>query len=464
MRKNQQILKLFLALILSTGYILGFSHFGSAAYKNLVSGKDLMKQGTSIGSLDVSGKNKAEVKKMLEEASEKWKQESTIQFTYKEASETVDPGVLFEIDRTVAGLKTGEKNFAHAFIDEDTLREAILNTSVSLSSEAVDFDRLAEDITSSAAALSPGDFTFHLENYLDGSSETVVIAKAKINAGKYADELRGLTELLQQAELESRQTFSLLKAVEALGEKTYSGGALSRLATGIYEVILPTNFAILERTISPELPGYAQLGMEAKISRAKDFDLVFQNVNDRPYVLEFSTDGSMLEVVLKGTAFLHTYSIQKSAEKRWKPRLIKQYSALLSQGEIQIPEPGQEGVSIKVTRTTIDEHGKETAKEVISDDFYPPIDKIEIHSLYIPKEESDPEELPEEEAPEDGAEEEDMGNENEDTLPEDGSIEPVGELPEEEGIPEKDHTEDRTGPDTGQPADDDEEQSKAPEK
>ena len=48
-------------------------------------------------------------------------------------------------------------------------------------------------------------------------------------------------------------------------------------------MILPTNFSIIERNISEELPDYAELGFEAKVNPEKNKDLVFSNGNESSY-------------------------------------------------------------------------------------------------------------------------------------------------------------------------------------
>ena len=55
--KNQQLLKIFLVLILSTAYIFSFSHFGASAYEQLTHVGEFG-ENTKIGSLDVSEKIK----------------------------------------------------------------------------------------------------------------------------------------------------------------------------------------------------------------------------------------------------------------------------------------------------------------------------------------------------------------------------------------------------------------------
>ncbi|MGG3940421.1 VanW family protein [Peribacillus psychrosaccharolyticus] len=385
--RNQQTLKLFLALILSTGYILGFSHFGASAFNKLVNDQDIMEPGTTLGGLNISGKTKPEIKKLLEEEIVAWKQGTAINLTYKEIeNQATDVDIQFQVEETLANVKSGQKNLVTVVIDQDTLVEAVYDTSISLSSEAVNTEQLANDISASATMLTAGSYRFHLENYLDGvTAEDEVIAKAVIKTGKYTSEIKEIISLIQPVEIQGRTQFSLLNKLKDLQEdKTYSTGALSRIATGIYETILPTNFAIIERSVSTKLPSYANLGMEAKVNAKKNTDLVFSNINEDSYFLEFTQSGKNLNVVLKGKSFLNHYNVKKSAEKRYQPKTIIQFDSQLTSGQMNVTEPGKEGISIKITREISDEKGNLIETEEISEDFYAPIHRIEIHPLSVP--------------------------------------------------------------------------------
>ena len=92
-----------------------------------------------------------------------------------------------------------------------------------------------------------------------------------------------INEQLHEIELAPMSQFSLIKHVEELGLQQLSSEALSGIATGIYQVILPTNFSIIERNISEELPDYAELGFEAKVNLETNKDLVFLNGNESSY-------------------------------------------------------------------------------------------------------------------------------------------------------------------------------------
>ena len=196
--------------------------------------------------------------------------------------------------------------------------------------------------------------------------------------------MKELTTLIKTLEIKGQSQFSLLAKMEELAGKSYSSDVLSRLATAIYEVILPTNFTILERNISEELPSYAELGVEASINPSLNHDLVFSNTNDMTYQMNLAVKGNQLEVSLIGPSFLNKYEIIKSKEQRYTPKTIKQYSAQLPTNTMQVVEEGKEGMEIKVTRKVITNNGKIIKTEELSDDFYPPVHRVEVYSLIVP--------------------------------------------------------------------------------
>jgi hypothetical protein len=384
--KNQPMMKIFLTLILSTAYIFSFSHLAAFAYDRLVHQGDVWGQGTKIGSINVSGKTSQQVALQLEQAVKKWTSENRVTFTYKEKNMKVDNSMFqFRNEETIGRLKSGQKNLAAVKLDQNKLEDAVYDTSISLSSQKLDFDKLSQDLLVSAAMLEGGQYTFHLENYVSGSSkEHEVITKAEIKAGKDEKELKEIVKRLGKTEIHGQTQFSLLNTLKNAKAEKFSSDALSRVASGIYRAILPTNFAVVERNISRELPSYARLGYEARADTGNDMDLVVANMNDTAYSLYFSVRNHTLIVTLKGQAFLNKYSILEMDKKKYPPSTVQQFSALLSTGERTVKEQGKDGQEVKIVRKIFNESGKLVKTEQISDDFYPPVQRVEVSSLAEP--------------------------------------------------------------------------------
>ena len=76
--KNQQAIKLFLVLVVSTIYIFSFSQFGVFAYNSILHSNDRYAEGTMIGSVSVADKTRNEAVQLLNEEITKWQNETTL--------------------------------------------------------------------------------------------------------------------------------------------------------------------------------------------------------------------------------------------------------------------------------------------------------------------------------------------------------------------------------------------------
>ena len=175
--------------------------------------------------------------------------------------------------------------------------------------------------------------------------------------------------------------FSILDAIEEKGIKTFTSEGLSIVATAIYKAVLPTNFTITERSISRELPSYAEAGYEAKVDSSKNMDLIIANPNDDEYVLEFKQADGKLHVSLSGSELFNQYRIVLTEQETFNPKNIIQYDAKIAYGQKKIKTQGKKGFLQKVYRETLDSTGVTTERELLSEDFYPPIHTVVLHSM-----------------------------------------------------------------------------------
>jgi hypothetical protein len=177
--------------------------------------------------------------------------------------------------------------------------------------------------------------------------------------------------------IDGKSQFSFLRFIKEEGLSNLSPRSLNRIATAIYGIILPTNFSINERHISGELPDYASPGFEAKINSKQDFDLLYTNPNEDSFYITFEKKNKSLSVSLKGAPFQEKYKISTSEKEYLKPVTIIQHSSQIKVNEMILKEEGQKGFSLKVYREFYDDGGELLHKELISEDIYPPMNRIE---------------------------------------------------------------------------------------
>lgn len=377
---NQQPLKLFLVLLISTLYIFSFSQLGALAYDAFANKQGYFAEGTIIGNLPVAGKTEEEAKSLINEEISQWFANTTINVQYMEKSKALDlSSIEFDVDASVTKAEQGIRNLVQADIQE--LNDFLMSLSTSINLEDFNVSGLQSAILNSAKVLESGDYTFRVEDFHVSASlkEKEVIEESPITLEQQNEDLEAFAG--KTIAIEGKSQFSFLKYLEEEKLQTLSEQSLNKIASAIYRVLLPTNFTIIERHISSSLPAYAVLGFEAKVNVMKNFDLAFSNPNDSQYELQFEKKNQSLIVSLKGPRFLNEYTITLEDEKTIGQKTIKQFSPLLPDGAIKVKTEGKNGLYIKVFRESHDENGALLQKKLISEDFYAPLHRIELHGL-----------------------------------------------------------------------------------
>ncbi|MCQ6278271.1 G5 domain-containing protein [Bacillus sp. EB600] len=210
-----------------------------------------------------------------------------------------------------------------------------------------------------------------------------VLSKATVSSKELPEDLQPALTVISKIEIPAQASFSLLEFAKKQNLETLSTDTLSIIATGIYQAILPTNFAIEERNIGNELPAYAHLGDEAKVDFTQNMDLAFSNPNKTKYTLDLQLNGNSLTVTLKGAKLSYEYKITTKNEQKLMPKTIVQYSPLLTPGQTMVKNAGHNGLTAAVYRQTY--KGDILIKsELIGNDYYPPEYRVEIHALNAP--------------------------------------------------------------------------------
>jgi hypothetical protein len=248
-------------------------------------------------------------------------------------------------------------------------------------SNQLELTKLKADLVNTAAKFEQGSYLFNLnKDYLiaDASNIDNVISKAIIKLTDVPIDLGAIISANPEIQIAEGATFSLVDFAKQ--QKIENSSALSMIATGMYQSILPTNFKITERNISSALPNYTGVGFEAKVNVTNSTDLMIVNPNTTPYKLQLQLVNNELIVTLKGEKLLYNYIISKKEEQLLKPKTIVQYSPLLLPGQIKVQTNGNDGQIVKILRETYQGEQMITS-EVLSEDYYPPVYRVEVHGL-----------------------------------------------------------------------------------
>ncbi|MFP5114419.1 G5 domain-containing protein [Bacillaceae bacterium C204] len=382
MGKNQQLIKLFFVLFIGTTFIFGFSHYGVKAFEKITNIDGEFSEGTTIGPLNVSGKTEDEAISLLEEKYLDWLKKTSIELQYGEKTAPFNLN-QFHLDaqQTVNSMKDGQLNPAIITVDKVQVEEQLGLLFPQIKTSDVDADKLTKNLNSTAALFEFGSQTIDLFNGFllsDDIKKESVVNTAVVEIKDIPLGLQSIIEKNPEIEIAAESTFSLLEFAKK--QKIDDIDSLNLMATGIYQVILPSNFSIVERNINSSLPDYSSLGFEAKVNPIKKADFVITNPNKAKYILTLHLENNQLKVEMKGEKLIYTYKISTKDEQKLAPKTIIQYSPLLLPGKTKIQTKGEEGQIVKVYREIY--QGDQLIKtELISEDYYPPIYQVEIHGL-----------------------------------------------------------------------------------
>ena len=196
--------------------------------------------------------------------------------------------------------------------------------------------------------------------------------------------LTNIVSALNEQVIGSGEVFSLLERLSGLNLDANEESA-DFVASVLYNVLLQTDFEIVERHSQGIIPGYLEPGVEVEIRKNTNIDLKFVNKNNTP---------AILKVQIKGTELLvEIYSVPSEMEATYRvtdrveiePRTIYRYSADLKVGNEKLVQEGKPGLRVSVYRTISEKSGPFEKEELISQDFYPPVNRVILKSSLVPE-------------------------------------------------------------------------------
>lgn len=383
--RNKPEIKLFIVLFICTAFIFSFSHFGASAYQSITEKNDGFGAGTMIGPVDVSGKSTDEALTLLSDSLQKWRSESSVYLQYKEKSVPLDiAGFAFDLESSVEMAKNGEQNEVMVTYKSAELFQYLQSLSTELDESKVKIDPLLQELLGYAAIFQMGEHHIKVEKHLAVAlNEHDAISGASITPETLPIELGLLVEELSPIKVAAKSQVSVLKLMEERQFTTFPADAATMIASVIYETILASNFTIVEKHTGQVLPEYVELGLEAKVDYANHLDFIFANPNETSYEILLKLEGNTLSAYLQGSSFLNRYELKLSDKKEFEPKTIAQYSPLLSPNAVRVQQAGSNGLMIKVFRAVYGEKDEWLRNEFISEDYYPPLHRIEIRGLNV---------------------------------------------------------------------------------
>lgn len=378
--RNLRELKLLAALVVCTGYIFSFSHFGAFAYESVFSDGNKFDDGTMIGPVDISNLTKEEAINKIENGIHNWGTQTQLTLMNKENDKVINTSLFsFSIIESVSDAQNGRKSPLLVALSDEQLKSALQEVAEDSLIERLEINKLQSELEQIAKELQPGSFSFELLHYGANNDEHKVVAESIVGTSTYNSEISNLLTSFTNINVPAQGTFSLLETINEMDIDNVSADSLSIVGSALYKAILLTNFDILERHSSRELPVYAELGYEARIlPNQKDF--IFYNPNTTDYSISFELFEDRLYVSISGSPFIYEYKVMMET-RAFNPRTILQYKSSVPVGETVVQTEGTKGFLVPVYRLTLQDSIDIVDKTKIAEDFYPPIHRVELKSI-----------------------------------------------------------------------------------
>lgn len=371
--------KVTMVLTIASLFIFGFSQFSTVVFSSFIE-KDIFEEQTSIGKISVSGKSREQATSMLEEQIKNWKENASLELKYKGNSEKIDNNSFkFLVDESIESAKGGQENPLVVEVNQQNIENTLQLLAPKLDFHALDMAELLNALSSAASELDPS-LTIKVEGFLP-KEEPVVLATITRELGKEFADIETFVHEFPRILVEPLTNVSLYKLAEEKDLSQLSSHQMSVVSSGLFEALLSTNFTITDRNIGREMPENIKLGLEAKVDFSKGIDFSFYNPNENRYDIKLSINQGRLEISIIGIPFSSKYQMNITEKQEFKPRTIKRYTPLLEPRQKSVETEGNPGLMIKVYREAISSTGELTDSELISEDFYQPIHRVEVHGI-----------------------------------------------------------------------------------
>ncbi|WP_046178660.1 VanW family protein [Domibacillus tundrae] len=389
--RNQNIIgKLTLLLLLLTIYFSLFSFYGGRLFDRVFLADAVFDEETTIGPETVDEMTDSETAKLLNEKLEAWQDQAVIKLKYAEKEVQMSNGLVnFQVEQSVQEAADGQQNPLIASVSPDQLKEELERKMPALqTAENVDLETMAADISDIGDYLKTGESVLDVSLYLQEDQKTAKIAEVTADGvdAATADFIKANPAMA----VKGGTSVSFNSWVEPAGGKI-NEKSLNILSSSLYKLILKTNFDVMEKNQSTDLPEYIELGYEAKVQKEKKQDFVFFNRNDYSYTINWTATNGKLYGVLTGVPFYYTYGAELKNKETLKAKTVLHFSPSLDYGTMRVEQFGESGMMIDVYRNRL-EGSQKIDSEQIAADFYPPVHQIELYSSQEPPPPPEPEE------------------------------------------------------------------------
>ncbi|MBS4202743.1 hypothetical protein [Lederbergia citrea] len=375
--------KIASVLFLCIVFLFGFSQLGVLAFNTFLQPSERLTDNTKVAGVNLSGLTGIEAERVLGEKLEAWKAGARLSVQLVEKSQLLDLAQLsIDIPESIHLAQSSSNSPLIINMSDKTMGEWLLAVFPEVKEEMVNLEALKAELVSNIDLSEPTIHTINLLDYVnDAFPEDITVAEVRKTEIPPTTGIAEFIEAFHEIEIKGHSQVSLLGILDDKGSLAVNSDELSVIASLLYELIFQTNFAVIERNLSRELPQDGEIGLEAKVDKESNMDFIFTNPNENAYKLHFLTEQNGIQAVLKGAPFSFQYRLALEDAQKLSPKTILQYSPEVADSAVNLIEPGEKGALIRSNREHYDKSGNQLEIERIAEDYYPPVHRVEMRSL-----------------------------------------------------------------------------------
>lgn len=378
--------QLFAAILICTLLITTFSQMAPRAYERVFQEEGTFSEGTYIGSIEVQGLSEQDAVTKVNDGVADWQKTNKISLSFADQKiELPSQFFHFQVEDSIASASSGRSTPLFVFVKDKELKEQLALLADEKTLSFVDMKGLLAKLEEEAGNLSSSSVTLKLTDFMSEAylSKKEVLAQSDISITE-TQQLSAWLNSHSEVVIPSNINFSFLDILKDEEQTIYTNDFLSKLSSGIYRTVLSTNLQIVERHISKEFPDGFELGYEAKIMLGK-MDLILFNPNDMDITIQFKKkNNNTVTVTALSLDTGYSYKTRTENKKTYEPKKIYQYVADLSTVKKNQSKVGKKGYSIKIYRDCYDADGALLKSELVSEDFYLPVNEVVLKEIGSP--------------------------------------------------------------------------------
>lgn len=386
----------FVSLIVAVGMSMFLFTMGSSAtIQYVTTGQHILPENTVIASVNVSDTSQEEAVRLLTEGVEAWKQSQSVTVKLDDKQLEISPDLfVFHIEETIDEALRSEVSDLKISIEESYIAEMESHMSDSLSEE-FSTQQFIKAVKRDAAQLTESPLEYVAYDFVDRQSESLYVTIGEQTADIPEEtEMDRAVDIFDSQPVQNGDTFSFTSNLKEDG--VYDEVSLDVLASAIYGASLKAGLIIQERHISHRLPEYAEIGLEANVDVKQQQDLKVYNPFSGVYQLAIKVEDSQVRAQWIGYPTTSDFHVQLLDKEKILPKTTIQYSTLVNGPSYNLLQEGEAGEVVSVYRT--DRSQADGIQEFVSEDYYPPVSRVEEHPVLSDSGETDGTEIENEKA------------------------------------------------------------------